>query len=228
MDTRGILDQLLQTATSLANRGRDAAENALGIPEEGEQREATVSGLKKGAAVGGVLALLLGTGAGRRLAGPLLKYGGLAAIGGLAYKTYQDWQAKQGAAAPVSGPPVAELSGPEADKRSLLLVSAMISAAKADGHIDTVERQNITTRIRDMELDGDLSGLVQSELARPLDARYLAAEVDSPEAAAEVYLVSMLVIDADNESEKQYLDDLARELGLSHDYIQHIEAELAG
>ena len=79
-----------------------------------------------------------------------------------------------------------------------------------------------------MDLEGDLSGIIQAELERPLDARFIAAEVDSPEAAAEVYLVSMLVIDADNESEKQYLDDLARELGLSHDYIQHVEAELAG
>ena len=47
------------------------------------------SGLGKGALMAGGLAALLGTGAGRRLTGGTLKLGGLAAIGGLAYQTYE-------------------------------------------------------------------------------------------------------------------------------------------
>lgn len=44
-------------------------------------------------AAGALVAVLLGTGAGRQVAGTALKVGGLAAIGGLAYKAYQNYKA---------------------------------------------------------------------------------------------------------------------------------------
>jgi len=43
-------------------------------------------------AAGAIAAVLLGTGTGRGLTGSVLKIGGLAAIGGLAYKAYQNYQ----------------------------------------------------------------------------------------------------------------------------------------
>ena len=43
-------------------------------------------------AAGALVAVLLGTGAGRRSPARRLKLGGLAAIGGLAYKAYQNYQ----------------------------------------------------------------------------------------------------------------------------------------
>src|SRR6185369_6742197 len=43
-------------------------------------------------AAGALVAVLLGTGTGRQLTGTALKLGGLAAIGGLAYKAYQNYK----------------------------------------------------------------------------------------------------------------------------------------
>jgi hypothetical protein len=44
-------------------------------------------------ATGALAAILLGTGSGRRLTGSALRLGGLAAVAGLAYKAWQDYQA---------------------------------------------------------------------------------------------------------------------------------------
>src|SRR5690606_16637441 len=52
-------------------------------------------GFGGGALTGGVLGLLLGTKGGRKLASNAMLYGGMAAIGGIAYKAYKDWQAQQ-------------------------------------------------------------------------------------------------------------------------------------
>ena len=52
-----------------------------------------------GGIAGGLAGLLLGRGFG----GDLLKYGGMAVIGGLAYKAYRDYQASQQAVASAGG-----------------------------------------------------------------------------------------------------------------------------
>lgn len=222
MDPRALLDQILQSGREIAEQGKDFAEEKLGVPESGEKRTAMMSGLKKGAAAGGLMALLLGTRAGRRLGGSAVKLGGLAALGGLAYKAYKDWSQKQGQ--PVSEQSLEEIAGPEADKRSVQLIRAMIAAAKADGHIDATERHNIKKQIEQLELDADFAQLIGAELDKPLDVREIAIGADTAASAAETYLASLLVLDVDNHDERQYLRDLADALGLSHDYAAHLEA----
>ena len=102
--------------------------------------------------------MLLGSKMGRELAGEAVKIGGMAVIGGLAYKAYSDWQAKQAGqsraapAMPAQLPPPPTNSpfmpkGDEAENRARLLVTAMISAAKADGYIDQAEQEQIFGRL---------------------------------------------------------------------------------
>ena len=91
MDARGILDELFQSGKQFLDKGRDVAEDKLGVPEDGEKREAMVSGLGKGAIAGGLAALLLGTKGGRKVTGKVVKYGSLAAVATVAYKAYQTW-----------------------------------------------------------------------------------------------------------------------------------------
>jgi uncharacterized membrane protein YebE (DUF533 family) len=222
MDTRGFLDQILQSGKEMADKGQDFVENKFGMPAEGEQRDAMVSGMKKGALGGGLLALLLGTGAGRRLGGSALKIGGLAALGGLAYKAYKDYTQKQGGE--VTDKSLEDLAGPEADARSVQLIRAMISAAKADGHIDAGERENIKRQIDELDLESDFADLLRFEIDKPVDVRAIARGADSPASAAETYLASLMVIDVDNDAERQYLRDLATALGLSDDYASQLEA----
>ena len=88
MDTKGVIEQILNAGSELAKQGQTIAQNKLDIPAEGTEREASLSGMGKGAAIAGVLALLLGTKAGRGVTGAGLKLGTLGALGGLAYKTY--------------------------------------------------------------------------------------------------------------------------------------------
>jgi uncharacterized membrane protein YebE (DUF533 family) len=183
-----------------------------------------LSGLGKGAAVAGVLGLLLGSKGGRDVAGDALTVGGLAALGGVAYKAYRSWQAGQTQEAPVqAGIPMHELSGAAAEKRRVAILRAMIAAAKADGRIDADERARIDQSIRQLGLDPQLARTIETEL----DPGKIAQGADSPEAAAEIYLASRLVIAVDSWQEKGYLTELARQLRLAPGLVEQLEQQAA-
>ncbi|MBN9273821.1 MAG: DUF533 domain-containing protein, partial [Mesorhizobium sp.] len=131
-------------------------------------------------AAGAIAAVLLGTGAGRQVTGTAIRLCGLAAIGGLAYKAYQNY--KNGAVpaqAPAGG---AELLPPPADTGfhpsqapqgedafTLTLVRALISAAKADGHVDADERKKIADKLSLSGIGPEAEKFLMAELERPLD-----------------------------------------------------------
>jgi uncharacterized membrane protein YebE (DUF533 family) len=221
MDAKVFLEQLLQSARSLSDQGRDLAEEKFGLPESGEERDAMLSGMGKGALAAGALALLLGTGAGRRITGSALKLGGLAAVGAVAYQAFQTWQGTDADA----GVPVDKLAPPEAEARSKVLAEAMIMAAMADGHIDASERARINQQIEQLGLATDTAIFIQERLANPIDVSALAAQADSSEAAAEMYVVSRLLIDPANRAERQYIERLAEALQLAPDLVGELERQ---
>lgn len=227
MNAQELLNQILQGGQELARRGRELAEKGLGIPDSGPERDRALSDLGKGAAVGGLLALLVGTRGGRRLAGPLLKIGGIAAIGAVGYSAWKKWQANQSSPAVDPGQPVDRLDGRAAELRAITLVRAMIAAALADGHLDAREQALITERIASLELPDTERRLLQGELERGVDPAALASLADSPATATEIYLTSLLVIDEDNEPEREYLNRLAAALQLPWDLVRQLEAEAA-
>lgn len=254
MSAKNLLDQLIQSGKEVFQQGRQMAEKGLNVPASGPERQSTVANLKKGAIVGGILGLLLGSRSGRRLGASGLKLGALAAIGTIGYQAFKNWQAKKtnGTHSPTTEParlessapsqsiPVAEhvpgqqvpggftheLQGVEADRRSQLLLRAMVGAAKADGHLDDQERKRIHTQIKELNLDPDTTQLLQMEIDRPIDVAALAREVNSLPARIETYLASAYVIDIDNPSEREYLNRLAESLGLDQELAKSIEAEL--
>lgn len=223
MDYRQIADLLLESGRELARKGQTMAEQELKLPPEGPEREAMLNTLGKSAAAGGLLAILLGTGIGRKLTGSALKLGSLAALGGVAYQAYQKWLAQQGGA--VEGVSVDQLPPADAANRSRVLLKAMIAAAKADGHIDDAERARIDARLGSLALDAETVAFVKDELDKPLDVAAVAAGADSPAAAAEIYLSSLMVVDEQDDSERAYLGSLARELKLSPELVSALEAE---
>lgn len=222
MDVRALFDQLLQSGRELASQGQNLAEQKLNIPSEGPQRKAALSSMGTGAAIAGVTALLLGTSSGRGLTGLAVKLGGLAAVGGLAYKAFQDWQAKKGEAPVDPGPAAHTLNGPQLDQRSLVLLKAMLAAAKADGHIDENEQAKIDAYLQKLALNPEAQRFIKNELAKPLSAKEIAAGADSPAAAAEIYLTSLLAINMDNDKERQYLEELAKELKLPPELVSEL------
>jgi len=224
MDTKGLIEQILNAGRELAEQGQTIAQNKLDIPAEGSEREATLSGMGKGAAIAGVLALLLGTKTGRGVTGAGLKLGTLGALGGLAYKTYQNWQSQQaGQTISPAGASIENLTGPQAEQRSLALLKAMIAAAKADGHIDAAEGAKIDDMMSKLDLESATAKLIKEELSKPLDPKDIAASADTPEAAAEIYLTSLLVIGEANENERSYLNQLADSLKIPKELAQQIE-----
>ena len=232
MSTQSFLDELLKTGKDLASKGQTIAEEKLQMPKEGEQRDATLDGMKKGAIAAGVLALLLGTGAGRRVTGSALKIGSLAAIGGIGWKAYQNWMAQKQVtdqeikdiAEDAKIIPVNELSEEQANQRSEILLKAMIAAAKADGHVNSKEMAGINEQIAKLKLDGDVATLIQAEIAKRLDIKEIAEMAENQEMAAEIYLVSAVVTDKENTMEREYLETLARTMELPDALVAQLQS----
>lgn len=218
MDMKQLLEQWLQSGKDMAQKGQALAEQKLGIPAAGEQRDTMLSGMKTGAAAAGVLALLLGTQAGRRVTGAAVKVGSLAALGGLAYQMYRQWEGKTGSVAVGDTPELAASAAPQASAEVLL--KAMIAAAKADGHVDSTEMGHIRQQLVGLGLEGDMNGMILTELAKPLDASGIAALAAGNKAVAvEIYLVSAALVDPANEAEQMYLADLRQALQLPEEVV---------
>jgi uncharacterized membrane protein YebE (DUF533 family) len=111
----------------------------------------------------------------------------------------------------------------EANRRAEILIRAMIHAAKADGHVDEQEQQNILQRVGD--IDPEEAEFLRRELASPLDIQALIRSVPRG-MEQEVYTISLMGIQLDEQSEARYLIDLAQGLGLSAATCNNIHREL--
>ena len=192
MNTKGLLDQLFKQGSELlsANSKTSASGSSSGLG-------GLLSG-KTGAALGGgALGLLLGSKKGRKMGGKILTYGGLAALGVVAYKAYSNYQQQQSAATRVEPQTIDRLPAPQAEQHSHAILRAIIGAAKADGHIDDKERQLIDNEIARLTSDDALQHWFDAELKKPLDPAEIASSAATPEMAAEMYLASVLVVDAE-------------------------------
>ena len=205
MNTKGLLDQLFKQGSELLSGQGSNTGAAKGF----------LSGKGGAALAGGALGLLLGSKKGRKVGGKVLTYGGLAALGVVAYKAYSNWQQQQSSAAVQREPQtIDQLPAPEAEQHSHAILRAIIGAAKADGHIDDKERQLIDNEIARLTSDGSLQQWFDAELKKPLDPADIAQSAATPEMAAEMYLASVLVVDEENFMERSYLTELARQLKL--------------
>ncbi|MDH6269749.1 uncharacterized membrane protein YebE (DUF533 family) [Rhizobium sp. SG_E_25_P2] len=233
-DAKKILDQFLGS-------------NMPGVGGSVKDRAGQVTQMAKDnpLAAGAIAAVLLGTGTGRELAGSALKLGGLAAIAGLGYQAYKNWQEGSqpqpvgGAPAPAQGQAAPELLPAPAgtgfsledhtnnDDFAVVLVRAMISAARADGHIDEAERQAILGKVKLAGLDPDAEAFLAAELSNPVDLDGIVNAAKSESQKVELYTASRIAIDPDSRAERGYLDLLAGRLGLADGLIDHIEATVA-
>ena len=220
-----MLDQMLAAGKDWVAQGEAYAERHLNLPPAGPERDAMLSNLGKGALAGGALAALLGTRGGRKLAGTAAALGGIGLLGKTAYDAVQTWKADHGAAVDPGAAPVGELIGEAAERRSSALLKAMIAAAKADGHIDPTERASVKNAVHRLGLDENVRLMMEAEVERPLSPTDVAAAADSPEAAAEIYLASLFVIDTRDPTERAYLNDLAAALQLAPSLVGQLEAK---
>lgn len=193
------IDQILNTLKTDQNAQRTAMTGAAGL----------------------AAGLLLGRGG----FGKLAKVGAVAAVGGLAYNAWRNYQQSQGA----GGPPVDQdrfippaQAGYQHEELSKTLVRAMIAATKADGKIDADEKEAIFRKLETMPLGAEEKAFVFDELSSPLDINAVVARADTAEHAAEIYAASLVAITADTAAERAYLDALAAKLKLAPGLVDEI------
>nr|WP_225776566.1 tellurite resistance TerB family protein [Pseudomonas sp. Marseille-Q3773] len=220
MNTRSLLDQLLKSGQQLLEK-----QGATGKPGSAAGGlGGLLSGTGGGLLGGGALGLLLGSKKARKYGGKALTYGGLAALGVLAYKAYGNWQASQRLAA--SEPQTVDRLPPaQAEQHSQAVLRALVAAAKSDGHIDARERALIEGEFSRLDSDRELQHWLHDELNKPLDPAEVARAAQTPEMAAEMYLASVMMVDQENFMERAYLDELARQLRLDPGLRQELESQ---
>ncbi|MEO6518150.1 MAG: tellurite resistance TerB family protein [Pseudoxanthomonas sp.] len=216
MKIQGFLDHLLKSAQAGNTAGAQAPHGGLGGMLNAD--------FGKGALTGGALGLLLGK---HRTTRKLATYGGLAAIGVMAYKAYGDYQQQQGGASPAAEPQTVDRLPPaQAELHSQAILKALVAAAKADGHIDARERLLIEGEFRQLNHDTELQQWLHTELEKPLDPAEVARAASTPEIGSEMYLTSLLVADEQSFMERAYLDELARQLQLDETLKVRLEQQL--
>ncbi|MDY7531179.1 tellurite resistance TerB family protein [Pseudomonas sp. Bout1] len=231
MNTRGLLDQLLKS-------GQDMLQNKAGGPRKSDDKGALggllgggglgslLGGAGGGALAAGAMGLLLGNKKARKFGGKALTYGGLAALGVIAYKAYGNWQAQQAGAPQGEPQTIDRLPAAQVEVHSQAILKALVAAAKADGHVDERERALIEGEFVKLDNDQELQHWLHSELNKPLDPADVARAAGTPEMAAEMYIASVMLVDEENFMEKAYLDELARQLELAPGLKAELEKQV--
>lgn len=171
---------------------------------------------------------------------------GLAALGYLAYKAYQNMKTSdpaavqaptvhgQGQAAHGTGPslgdrlgdlisrgpaPAVEPSARLGDQKAMLLIRAMVAAANSDGVISEDERRTILSKLDAAGAGPEERRLVERELADPPSLDDVVAGVRDPETAQQVYIASEIAIGPGSHGGESYLRYLADRLRLTPQQI---------
>jgi uncharacterized membrane protein YebE (DUF533 family) len=235
MNTRGLLDQLLKSGQGMlqdtTGQASGKAPKAAGLGgllggNGGAGLGSLLSGAGGGALAAGAMGLLMGNKKARKFGGKALTYGGLAALGVIAYKAYGNWQAQQARTAQGEPQTLDRLPAPQAEQHSQGILKALVAAAKADGHVDARERQLIEGELAKLTDDAELQHWLAAELNKPLDPAEVARAASSPEMAAEMYLASVLMVDEEHFMERAYLEELARQLKLEPALKSELEAQV--
>lgn len=236
-----ILGQATQGMGDIARRtGTDqTASDAFGQIAGGrtpdqilEQAKGALSGnpALATAVLGSLGALVFGTSTGRSIAGSAAKLGGLALIGGLAYKAYQNYQAGKPL---LDAPDQTVLPAPagtgfEADATTQdgarVFIRAMIAAAAADGTIDATERKTIIGGLDEAGLDREAVDWLAQEMASPASIDALVEAAETPEMAVQIYTAARLAINPDTPAEKDFLAGLVGALGLDAELVANVDA----
>ena len=246
---KDILGQVLGQATSGVAEGARRVDDATGASGQiknatGQSPDEILAQLKNwvaqnqtGAAAGaaGLGAVVLGTHAGRALAGKAIKLGSLALIGGLAYKALQNYQAGRPLISPADAAHLSEApqgTGYETaavtHDSALLYIRAMIAAAAADGRIDATEQSKLLASMTQAGMGAGAEQFLANELNNPATPEELAAAVKTEQEAVQVFTAARLAVDVDEQENHDFLVALGTALGMDGKLMQHIDAAARG
>ena len=209
MDLNSILNQVL-----------DVAKNSASKLETGNQTIDSLTKVGGGAALGGILSMILGRSGGASLA----KLGSLAVLGNLAYQAYQNYQKSQQSSQPnISENAFDVLNSSSHVDAGELILRTMIAAAAADGEITEDEKQTIANEAGN---NPELAQWIAQEIQNPISINEITRLVGNDTAlASNVYLAARLVSKDLSRKEIIFLADLAQALGLDDALVEQLEKQ---
>ena len=209
MDLNSILNQVL-----------DVAKNSASKLETGNQTIDSITKVGGGAALGGILSMILGRSGGASLA----KLGSLAVLGNLAYQAYQNYQKSQQSSQPnISENAFDVLNSSSHVDAGELILRTMIAAAAADGEITEDEKQTIANEAGN---NPELAQWLAQEIQNPISINEIAHLVGNDTAlASNVYLAARLVSKDLSRKEIIFLADLAKALGLDDALVEQLDKQ---
>ncbi len=229
--TAGVKEgaQRVDDATGASARMKQATGHAPGDVMEQLKELVRQNQVGAAAAAGGLGAVVLGTKTGRSMAGQVAKLGGLALIGGLAYKALQNYQSGKpliSGAADVTTAPAGSGFEPQAvtQHSALLYIRGMIAAAAADGRIDQAEQAKLMGSLQQVGINAQAEEFLANELNNPATPEQLAAQCQSQEEAVQLFTAARLAVDLHDQAEHDFLVALATALGLDGKLVEHIDA----
>ncbi|BDG71258.1 DUF533 domain-containing protein [Roseomonas fluvialis] len=129
--------------------------------------------------------------------------------------------------APVPGIPAPPPISAE-DREGVLMLRAMIAAAKADGHVDSDERARIADQLDAAGIGQAARDAVLGEFDRDVAPEVLAREARDPMLAAQLYAAAVAGAASIEGAERAWLDGFAKALRLDRAATEAIERRIRG
>ena len=235
IDFQTILASLQAEASKVAEQVAEAVELDRRVAEgtaaaeelavDVKQRLETDPAARLAAAGAGglLLAGLLGTSGGRKIIGGVAKTGIVAALGALAYRTWQgrkDESPGEEVAARAAG----YVGEDNQDAQfSEAIVRVMIAAAYADGVLDEEERRTLTTKLAALDASPEERALLVAPQSNEALYERIVYSALSPNHAAQLYAAASVVAGVRNDAERSFLRELAERLGVDHRHAKAMD-----
>jgi len=218
MDAIRLLGSLMGNQSLASGLGGKLLGGLLG--GGGGQPQQQASGL------GGILSGVLGGGGQQQSANPL---GGLigSVMGGGGGGISSLLGSVLGGGGAAEQPAAAQLPPEQhaaANDQAVLMIRAMVNAAKSDGRVDEKEQENIISKLGD-DVSQDEIAFLKQEFAAPVDVAAFARSVPQG-LEQQIYALSLTSIDLDTNNEAQYLGQLAQGLKLDPNLCNQIHDQV--
>ncbi|KAE9536287.1 3-hydroxyisobutyrate dehydrogenase [Ursidibacter arcticus] len=209
MNFNQILNTVLGTVKQSAGKINKPSENTAD----------TITKIGGGAALAGILSMVLGRNGGASLT----KLGSLAALGSIAYQAYQNYQKDQANTQQQVSETVFTSTAHSEEERSNVILRTMIAAALSDGVLDEHEKALIE---QEGGNDPELQQWLSQEIASPIRVSEIASIVGNDVAlASQVYLAARVVCKDLSRKEIVFLSQLATELNLDDALVEQLEKQ---
>jgi uncharacterized membrane protein YebE (DUF533 family) len=110
---------------------------------------------------------------------------------------------------------------------AVLMIRAMVAAARADGTIDAAERQAIAGQLDGAGLSAEERDFILADFDAPLTPEALAQQAGDPMLRARIYAAAVAAMGDITAPERAWLDRLGKSLGLDRQAAEAIEERLA-